>query len=114
MLYKSWIAWYLVPGTCSCSDASLTCPHVAGDWQSDSLLHRLCTLQKKTALVILHKEILDFAERCVSSGCMAGVRSIPASVMRLTNCVFSTFVGLLHESCSPDPVNIWLVLAVEK
>eukprot|EP00903_Cladosiphon_okamuranus_P014633 g13569.t1 len=35
-----------------------------GDWQSDSLLHRLCTLQKKTALVILHKEILEFAERC--------------------------------------------------
>eukprot|EP00752_Nemacystus_decipiens_P011879 g10534.t1 len=35
-----------------------------GDWQSDSLLHRLCTLQKKTALVVLHKEILDFADRC--------------------------------------------------
>lgn len=44
--------------------------HLAGDWQSDSLalktrqfLHRLLKDQMKTALVLLHKEILDFAAR---------------------------------------------------
>ena len=43
---------------------------IAGDWQSDSLalktrqfLHRLLEDQMKTALVILHKEILECAAR---------------------------------------------------
>ncbi|CAM9715747.1 unnamed protein product, partial [Hapterophycus canaliculatus] len=35
-----------------------------GDWQSDSLLHRLLEDQKRRSMVILHKEILDFARRC--------------------------------------------------
>lgn len=75
----------MASGTFFCSDYSaLTLLNAAGDWQSDSLLHRLCTLQKKTALVILHKEILEFAERCVSTVCTVGLRSIPTTVVRLT------------------------------
>ncbi|CAM9912128.1 unnamed protein product, partial [Scytosiphon promiscuus] len=35
-----------------------------GDWQSDSLLHRLLEDQKRRSMIILHKEILDFAGRC--------------------------------------------------
>ncbi|CBN74279.1 conserved unknown protein [Ectocarpus siliculosus] len=35
-----------------------------GDWQSNSLLHRLLEDQKSRSMVILHEEILDFAARC--------------------------------------------------
>lgn len=38
----------------------------AGDWQSDSLLHRLLEDQKRRSMIILHKEILDFAGRYAS------------------------------------------------
>lgn len=44
--------------------------YVSGDWQSDSLalktrqfLHRLLEDQMRNALVLLHKEIVDFAAR---------------------------------------------------
>ena len=38
--------------------------------------------------MILHKEILDFADRCVSTCCAARVPSTPARNMRLTRRVF--------------------------
>lgn len=52
---------------------SLTDGYITGDWQTDSLalktrqfLHRLLEDQMKAALVLLHKEIGDFAARSLS------------------------------------------------
>lgn len=53
---------------------SLLNRYITGDWQTDSLalktrqfLHRLLEDQMKAALVLLHKEIEDFAARSPSS-----------------------------------------------
>lgn len=61
------------------SPVSLCTP---GDWQSDSLalktrqfLHRLLEDQMRTALVLLHKEILEFAARYVISDSSKRARS---------------------------------------
>lgn len=82
--------------------------HFAGDWQSDSValktrqfLHRLLEDQMKTALVLLHKEILDFAERWASltSWCDAWVHVIRDSTIFAAMCYPQRMTCETFSSC---------------
>ncbi|CAM9492407.1 unnamed protein product [Sphacelaria rigidula] len=79
-----------------------------GDWQSDSValktrqfLHRLLEDQMKTALIILHKEILEFAARCRL------LEDKRKQALENTFCQVEGVVRLLWPSSSVLPYGSW-------